>query len=719
MKNHTQMTEEAYKEAGAHLLLAYMGYLANNGTDDELCACLGSMGSNLLRQGQYTNAVSYFDRALQFGRRTWWWCLREQALAYRGQSDGAQAALRCLLDACQVVEKSRSQMMSSENRTTFFAEHSLVFRDLVEFLVRPETKELLILFPELPAWSVSSRVARDQIWLEAAMHYCEAGKNRSLIDAVNERKVLRAAHPDVQLLSEDQELSHRISKLTAVPVGLDADQANRHEELTGQINALQQRRSQIEVEIKKATLGSYIAPTYRKPMEMARELPSGTAVLEYSVGEKDAWLLLMTRSGITAHRLGADTAALPELHPRQQATLAQLVDAWNVRPDKVGLEGWVRLARARAEDLAKPESERHGLVNSDKEQAILEGLGRIVLPESAQAELKRQGMRHLLVVPDGPLHYLPLGMVRLKGPANSQYLVEQFAASSVPALTTLEAIRKQRIEREKRRKGPGKELLAFANPVFGADRVVKASDEMVTRVRGIRNDYYTSGGLRLRSLPETETEAIRVASLFGLPRECKSPTSDWPEGPVLVFAGKGASELQVKRLFGGLANSSNLNPQPSTRARYLLFGTHGFADERNGMLSCLALSSSTADSEEDGFLQAQEVLELQLDTDLVMLSACQTGLGQMHAGEGLVGLSASFFIAGAESVCASLWQVPSGPTTQLTTEFFRHLKEGKMDRAKALRQAQLTVLRHGRSLDGKPADYSSPYCWAAFVLGGE
>jgi CHAT domain-containing protein len=151
----------------------------------------------------------------------------------------------------------------------------------------------------------------------------------------------------------------------------------------------------------------------------------------------------------------------------------------------------------------------------------------------------------------------------------------------------------------------------------------------------------------------------------------------------------------------------------------MLFSTHGLADVRNGMLSCLALSEPESDSLEDGYLQAQEVMGLELDTDLVMLSACQTGLGRLSGGEGLVGLTGSFFYAGAESVCASLWQVPSGPTGQMVTEFFKGLKEGKVDRAEAVRQAQLKVMREGRTPDSKTADYSSPFCWAAWGLYGE
>jgi CHAT domain-containing protein len=182
-----------------------------------------------------------------------------------------------------------------------------------------------------------------------------------------------------------------------------------------------------------------------------------------------------------------------------------------------------------------------------------------------------------------------------------------------------------------------------------------------------------------------------------------------------------ASRLLRVSAGSGDPRRTEADAQARRQWQYVLFSTHGLADTYNGMLSCLALASPAAGSEEDGFLQAQEVLNLELDTDLVMLSACQTGMGRLRGGEGLVGLSAAFFYAGAQSVCASLWQVPSGPTSQLVPELFKEFSQraGKVDRAEALRQAQLDVLRHGRGPDGKPADYSSPFCWAAFVLMGE
>ena len=293
-------------------------------------------------------------------------------------------------------------------------------------------------------------------------------------------------------------------------------------------------------------------------------------------------------------------------------------------------------------------------------------------------------------------------------------------------MMTLDTIRKQSRERTAERKGLRRDVLAFAHPAYGTGtspalpQAATKQDDMVTRLLSFRSDYYSGSGLKLTSLPETEQEAVRVASLFAPPKVYTSAVAD-PQGSGVIFLQQAASEDSVKNLLGVPFSHATGGTRHATRLpwRYLLFSTHGLADTHSGMLSCLALASPTPKSEQDGFLQAQEVMDLELDTDLVMLSACQTGLGRLRGGEGLVGLSAAFFIAGAESVCASFWKVPTGPTSQLVPEFFKKLKEGKVSRAEALRQAQLTVMRNGRSPDGKPADYSSPFSWAAFVLMGE
>jgi CHAT domain-containing protein/tetratricopeptide (TPR) repeat protein len=638
------------------------------------------------------------------------------ASAYEGVGGETllREALRHRLGSIQSSERERQLITATEFRITWFEKTAFEYSKIISLLFRMKKGGVSLSDPGVTQWGAETECA--------AFHFADSAKGRALEDALREKAAMMRSTGDMGLLFKNKELSLRISKLSSLRVDLPESDSQQRTRLTQEIDDLQQQRNMIEVSLKKTALGDYVAPAFRKPMEMARDLDADTAVLQYSLGEEEAWLLILTRTGVTTHKLGVSTQALPELLARQEATIEQLADAWKKRSDTVGLDGLVKLARMRADDLSRKAAERLNLVDEAQEQAILERLGTVVLPITARAELEKQKIGHLLVIPDGSLNYIPFGMLRIAGEKENkrQYLIERFAVSSVPAMTTLETLRRQRTEREQKRKIPRRQLLSFANPDFGslppnlelAQTTPVVQDDMLTRMRSFRTDNYKGGGLRLTTLPETEQEAMRAASLFGPPEEYKVPTTEVPEGTTVIYAEKGASEEQVKRLLGSGADAM-------PKFRYMLFSTHGFADTHNGMLSCVALSTPQADSTEDGYLQAQEVMNLELDTDVVMLSACQTGLGRLRGGEGLVGLSAAFFYAGAESICASLWQVPSGPTSQVVTEFFKHLQEGKTSRAESLRQAQLSVLRQGRTPDGKSADYSTPFCWAAFVLMGE
>jgi CHAT domain-containing protein len=116
------------------------------------------------------------------------------------------------------------------------------------------------------------------------------------------------------------------------------------------------------------------------------------------------------------------------------------------------------------------------------------------------------------------------------------------------------------------------------------------------------------------------------------------------------------------------------------------------------------------DGYEDGYLTALEVLGINLTgVDLVVLSACDTGVGNLHAGEGVIGLKRSFLAAGARSLVISLWKVPTIETRELIVAFFKQIKRGE-SKAEALRKAKLEIIRQGKT---------RPYYWAAFVLAGQ
>jgi CHAT domain-containing protein len=124
----------------------------------------------------------------------------------------------------------------------------------------------------------------------------------------------------------------------------------------------------------------------------------------------------------------------------------------------------------------------------------------------------------------------------------------------------------------------------------------------------------------------------------------------------------------------------------------------------------IALSQFSADgTPQDGFLRLSDIFNLNLPAELVVLSACQTGIGENLKGEGIVGLTRGLMYAGAKRVAVSLWSVNDSATAELMEAFYQKMLDGGLTPAAALRQAQLEARNAG-----KP-----PYQWEAFVLQGE
>jgi CHAT domain-containing protein len=146
--------------------------------------------------------------------------------------------------------------------------------------------------------------------------------------------------------------------------------------------------------------------------------------------------------------------------------------------------------------------------------------------------------------------------------------------------------------------------------------------------------------------------------------------------------------------------------------RIVHFATHGLLNSEHPKLSGLVLSLVDEQGRpQDGFLQLHEIFNLRLPAELVVLSACQTGLGKEIKGEGLVGLTRGFMYAGAARVAASLWKVDDAATAELMKRFYRGMLRDKMRPAAALRAAQIEMWTRPQ--------WRSPYYWGAFVLQGE
>ncbi len=157
------------------------------------------------------------------------------------------------------------------------------------------------------------------------------------------------------------------------------------------------------------------------------------------------------------------------------------------------------------------------------------------------------------------------------------------------------------------------------------------------------------------------------------------------------------------------ASEENFKGQPLSDYRIIHLATHGLIDDKKPGRSAIILSLDP-DPKEDGLLQMREIFNLKLNADLVSLSACQTGLGQLIKGEGIEGLSRAFFYAGASSLLLTLWAVNDQASYQLLERFYFHLRSSESIMS-ALRKAKLEMISSGA--------LSHPYYWGGFVVSGK
>ncbi len=217
----------------------------------------------------------------------------------------------------------------------------------------------------------------------------------------------------------------------------------------------------------------------------------------------------------------------------------------------------------------------------------------------------------------------------------------------------------------------------FFDAYRSSDTTKTAAGEDVTRA-------FTRDGRFISPIPATETEVRQIAGNF----ENKNAFAKY-------FLFRDAREEVLKSDSLGQYN-------------YLHLATHGFVNENRPELSGLLLSQDST-SKEDGILYSGEIYNLRLNAELVTLSACETGLGKIVKGEGVVGLTRSFLYAGAKNVMVSLWKVSDNSTSKLMVDFYNEMFDGH-NKSKSLQQSKQKLVKSG--------NYSLPYYWAPFVLVG-
>jgi CHAT domain-containing protein/Flp pilus assembly protein TadD len=343
-----------------------------------------------------------------------------------------------------------------------------------------------------------------------------------------------------------------------------------------------------------------------------------------------------------------------------------------------------------------------------------------------EAHLK--GARLVLVSPDGPLARMPLAA--LPGSRKDSYLLEEWAVAVVPVPQLLPELLAPHGDEGKAEPS----LLVVGDVRYdAADGGAVVADSRSAPRGGARMQWKALEGTRaeVAAIKDSFQDRFPAARMTDLRRSRATEAAVRQEAPAHRYLHLATHGFFAPReLRCALADVSRAGNEDAGN----LFGRRGVEGFHPGLLSGLVLAGANRPVEadkDDGILTALEVESLDLSAvELAVLSACETGLGEVAGGEGVLGLQRAFQLAGARSVVASLWQVDDRATRELMVRFYENLWDKKLPRLEALRQAQLWMLREGAGRgmvdvrvpkerlpveDGRLA----PYYWAAFSLSGE
>jgi CHAT domain-containing protein len=364
-----------------------------------------------------------------------------------------------------------------------------------------------------------------------------------------------------------------------------------------------------------------------------------------------------------------DETLLLELHLGETQSVLWLID-------RRGVDTFALTGRAEIQALVSRFHAERYHAEADPSPAAA-ALSRLLLDPLAA----RLGSRRLAMVPHGSLFYFPFAALPSSG--NGQPLVDTHELVSLPSASTLAALRR----------GPSApanqtaSLLVLADPVFSATDPRLAPSGPAGMPAGPVPIVRDGEGSAWQRLPGTAMEAEAISTSM-------------PPGS------------NQRRQEGFAANRQILLAMDLRPYRWVHIATHGQADGAHPERSRLVLSLLNRDGQPiDGNLRLQDIYNLQLAADLVVLSACQSGLGPVVRGEGLVSLTRGFLYAGSKRVLASLWNVDDHSTAILMGKVYRSLMVERLTPAAALRQAQRQLLADPR--------WRSANHWAAFTLYGD
>lgn len=617
----------------------------------------------LIFRGKYQEAVSLLEKPqeeerrdsdLRFGR----FVALAAAYDYGGRRD---LAYKNYKEAVALVEAER-EALSEEMRGHFFSGRPFIFRRTIPYqgLIRVSSPEEAFAHAE----ALKARQLLEQSARRAAggrppisddLRAEEEAVNREMVLILREREAV------------NQEVAQRDSGMGPTEETL-AEKKQRSKELSIRLLELGKR-----LPVARERRARLIARLYREAPEYAsiqypQTLQAGDVILrpgevliEYALGW-DSLHAFLLRGGKVIHSFRASTSI---------ANLGKMVEDYR-------------------RQISDPESLNQKEFDVKTGHQLFTALLKEILPLVRPEE-------DIIIVPDGKLAFLPFEALPLSA---AQPSVEQGTHGSYPAgvkwvgddyriryaFSASSLTQKRLFGKEPEAGG----LLVVADPIF---------EEQDERLAG----QAAKGERKQPGKRSLLMRAVEEAGRIELPR--LEETGRLGRNLQKLLPG-GRSDL----LMGALATKKDMMTRDLRLYRYVVLATHGLLGGQVPGVQEPALALSwTGGKRHEEFLTLSEVMRLRLNADVVALTACQTGLGEQVAGEGVMGMGRAFQFAGARSVLVSLWSVAEESTTLLVEKFFAHLKRGA-DKVAALRSARTEV---------QEAGYRHPFYWAPFILIGE
>ncbi|MEH2389119.1 MAG: tetratricopeptide repeat protein [Nostoc sp.] len=625
---------------------------------------LSDMSITYQRQKNYNQAINTLNEELELRRELKDSTGEAEALyniAINQRHLGKlEAALSNIQTTINIVESIRGNVQSDELRTSYFATVQNYYKLYIDLLMQLHEKD--------PSKKYNA----------LALHISERSRARVLVELLKAGNVNLRKDVEPQLLAEERRLNFKLNAKDK----LLSDLFSRKEPPTELITKTKQEITNIIQESQ--SISEKIRATNPERAELIdpkdvlelsgiqQQLDQDTVMLQYSLGKERSYLWVVTPNSLQSYELPG------------QEKIAKAANKFNSFVKQPLTQG------ATAADNAE------AVANTGK---AADALSQIILAPVAG----KLGNKRLVIVADGILHQVPFAALDepRKLPASAEYqpLVVNHEIVNLPSISSLATHRKKL----KGRKIAPKTLAVLANPVFGVDDARLKNDKPST----VENNLD-------RSALETSLRNINRDKLDPLPG-----TKDEGEA-ILGLVNSPSEKLSA---FDFNANYNFATSKQLSQYRLLLFATHGIFDPVNPALSGIVLSlvDKQGKPQTRGFLRLNDIFNLDLPVELIVLSACESGLGDDVQGEGLVGLTRGFMYAGAARVTVSLWNVNDQSTKELMIGFYKQILAQKKSPAAALNFAQRQMWQ-GKNFQGndlKNPEWKHPRYWAAFTLQGE